>query len=133
MRTDEEIEGFLFDLGYVYEKLGDGLWLVHAEDEGVENVVVHHDHPYLTLRVKVMPTPSERREEFFEKLLRLNNTDMVHGAYCLEDDSVVIIDTIQSPNLDPNELQGSIDAIVMALTQHFRPLSEYLPTSDQAA
>ena len=92
---------------------------------GIDNVVVHHDEPYLTVRLKVMPLPSERREEFFETLLRLNRTDMVHGAYGIEDDAVVITDTIQSPNLDLNELQATLEAVILAVSEHYEMLSAY--------
>lgn len=132
MRTNEDIEAFLLETGLPYEPLNDGLWLVHDEAEGIENIVIHHDPPFLTFRVKVMPLPSKRREELFEQLLILNRTDMVHGAYAIEDNAVVIIDTIQSPNLDLNELQGSIDAIILAVSQHFETLSKFAEPGDES-
>lgn len=133
MRTDEDIEALLWETGLQYESLEGGMWLLHDEKNGVENIVIHHDPPYLTFRVKVMPLPSERRPELYEKLLRLNRTDMVHGAYAIEDDAVVIIDTIQSPNLDLNELQGSIDAIILAVSSHYEILAEYTAEGKEGA
>ena len=61
----------------------------------------------------------------YGELLRLNASELVHGAYGLEEGAVVITDTIQSPNLDLNEIQGSIDSVVMALTSHYEHLSQY--------
>ena len=128
MRTNEDIESFLLETGLPYQGLDNGLWILHDEAEGIENIVIHHDPPFLTFRVKVMPLPKSNREALFEQLLILNRTDMVHGAYAIEDDAVVIIDTIQSPNLDLNELQGSVDAIILAVSQHFELLSKYADT-----
>jgi hypothetical protein len=127
MRNDEDIETYLLETGVSFEPLGDGLWVLHDEENGVDNIVLHHDSPYLTVRVKVMPIPTERREELFEKLLRLNRSDMVHGAYGIEEDAVVITDTIQSPNLDLNEIQASIEAAILAVSEHYDMLSEFRP------
>ena len=77
-----------------------------------------------------MTLPEADREALYDALLRLNATSLVHGAYGVEGDSVVIMDTIQSPNLDLNEIQGSIDAITLALTTHYERLSSFQKPSD---
>lgn len=126
MITDEEIESFLYQLELPFDSVGDGMWIIHNEADNIDNIVVIHDYPVLTVRVKVMQVPEENREALFETLLRLNATDMVAGAYGIEDDgSIVIIDSIQTPNLDLNEIQGSIDAVSLALTTHFELLSKF--------
>lgn len=125
MITDQDIEGLLHELPYPFEAHAAGLWVLHDEDDHIANIVIHHDSPLLTVRVKVMEVPDHAREALFEDLLRLNASDLVHGAYGIEDDSIVITDTIQSPNLDLNELNGSIDSLVFALTAHYEVLSKY--------
>lgn len=125
MRSDQDIENFLYELPYPFDNHGNGLWILHDEMDNIDNIVVHHDSPLLTIRVKVMDLPDEDREGLYEALLKLNASELVHGAYGIEDDAVVITDTIQSPNLDLNELQGSIDSVVMALTSHYERLSSF--------
>ena len=66
-----------------------------------------------------------KRAEFCEQLLRLNATEMVAGAYGIEDENVVIVDTLQSENLDINELQASIDGMSLAISVHYSVLSGY--------
>jgi hypothetical protein len=51
---------------------------------------------------------------------------MVAGAYGLEDNAVVIVDSLQSENLDYNEFQASIDAIAYAVHDHYAELSNLL-------
>ena len=126
MRTDHDIESFLYELPYPFENHGPGLWVLHDEIDNIDNIVVHHDAPLLTIRVKVMDLPAKgSREALYGELLRLNASELVHGAYGIEEGAVVITDTIQSPNLDLNEIQGSIDSVVMALTSHYEHLSQY--------
>ena len=50
---------------------------------------------------------------------------MDHGAYAIEENSVVVVDTVESENLDINELIASIEAIGFAAVQHFPILSKY--------
>jgi hypothetical protein len=58
-------------------------------------------------------------------LLELNATQMIHGAYGLEDDSVVLIDTLQSKNLDYNEFQATVEALSLAITQDYEKLKAF--------
>ena len=102
------------------------MWIIHDEYDHLENIVVYNDHPVITFRCKLMDVPQgARRSEFCEMLLRLNATEMVAGAYGIEDESVVIVDTFQSENLDINELQASIDGMSLAISVHYSVLSQY--------
>jgi hypothetical protein len=58
-------------------------------------------------------------------LLRLNATDMVHGAYAVDGKHVVIIDTLEGDTLDVEELQASIEAISVAVAQQHGMLAKY--------
>jgi hypothetical protein len=135
MPTNDDIEGMLIQLDLPFDSIGQGLWLVHDEADLIDNIVLYHDSPLLTIRVKVMDLPADNREALFARLLTLNVTDVVHGAYGIESDAVVLVDTIQSPSLDLNELQGSLDSIILALTTHYAELSKFQPkrSSDEAA
>jgi hypothetical protein len=77
------------------------------------------------LRIKVMALPAERREEFFERLLRLNADDLLHGAYALEGEAVILIDTLELDSMDLEELRASMEALGLALVQHYKTLSPY--------
>lgn len=125
MRTPEEIDGYLLKLCHPYEAVGDGMWVVRDEANRIGNIAVRYEPPILALRVKVMSLPRARREAFFETLLALNAADLVHGAYGLEDDSVVWVDTLELENLDFNELQASIEAVELAIPAHLPQFTPY--------
>jgi hypothetical protein len=50
---------------------------------------------------------------------------MIHGAYAVDGKNVLIIDTLEADTMDLEEFEASIDAIGLALAQHYRPLSRY--------
>ena len=125
MKTKEDIEGYLIRMEFPFEEIEDGLWVIHDEVSHVDNIVVLYDPPIVVFRVKLMEVPAQRREEFFEYLLRLNATQMVHGAYGIENNNVVLIDTLQAENLDFNEFQASVEALAMAITQDYDKLTAF--------
>jgi hypothetical protein len=127
MITNDQIEAYLIDHGLPYELVREGLWVIHDEVDYIDNIVVYHTPPVVTFRVKLMEAPVDAaRFELYQRLLELNATSMVAGAYGLEDDAIVIVDTLQSENLDPNEFQASIDAITLAVREHYKELKELI-------
>jgi len=120
----EKVERYLINLSLTFEEAGENVWVIKDEDAGLENVIVFVEDSLLTIRVKVMDIPQQGRPELFEELLRLN-ADMIHGAYAIEDQSVILIDTLELPTMDLEELQASLDATGLALAQHYASLSKF--------
>ena len=90
-----------------------------------KNIIVKLLDPIIVFRVNIMKVPDNNREEFFKTLLELNANDLVHGAYGIEGDKVVIVDTLQVENLDINEFQSTIESIGLALVQQYELLSKF--------
>jgi hypothetical protein len=120
----EKLESFFINLDLSYEEVGENMWLISDERNGLGSVVVYAEEELVTLRAKVMQVPGEKREDFFEELLRLN-AEMVHGAYAIEEDSVILIDSLELPTMDLEELQASLDSTGLALAQHLPRLAKY--------
>jgi hypothetical protein len=125
MISKDKLEGYMIKLSLNFEEISENTWLINDLDKGLENVVVLANDSVVVIRVKVMEAPEANREAFFGGLLKLNATDMVHGAYALEEDNVIIIDSLVSETLDLEEFQASIDAIGFALSQHYAVLAKY--------
>ncbi len=115
----------MLSLSLTYETVDDGTWLINDDEKGLENVLVILADPVVIIRVKVMGIPAQQREEFFEQLLRLNQSDMIHGAYALEGDDVILLNTLVGATLDLEEFQATLDAIGLELAQHYRKLAGY--------
>ena len=125
MITPEKLEGYLVRLSLTFQHAGNGTWVVREPEKGLGNLFVIMAEPLVVLRLTVMTAPKQRRAELFEELLHLNATDMVHGAYALDGDNIIIVDTLEGETLDLDELQASIDAIGMAVAQHHGIMARY--------
>ena len=129
MGGEDKVRSYLVDLGLSYEEVGDGTFLINDEDKGLKNIVAMVSDPLLIIRVKVMEAPDSNRESLYEELLRLNAEDLLHGAYALEGDHVILIDTLELETLDLEELRSSLEAIGLALIQHYKLLGRYRQSS----
>lgn len=126
MRSRDDIESYLARAEVPYEEVGeDGMWLVHDSSLG-ENIAIIAAGPLLLFRVKVLELREvEDKSALFEELLSLNASDLVHGAYGLSEDAVVLTCTLQLENLDYNELQGVLDDFSLALANHYEKLTKF--------
>ena len=76
--------------------------------------------------VGVQPVvPLHHREDLYRTLLELNATEMMHGAYGIEGESIVISDALQLENLDFNEFAASVDDITLAVASHHSRLTKF--------
>jgi len=130
MVNKEDIERFLDRLsadGATYSELEPGLWVVKPSGELDFSVVVHFSPPVVVLRVKVMtlPTDTNSLATLSRRLLELNATDLVHGSYGIEEDSIVMTEALELAHLDYEEFLAAFESITVALASHLRELGSY--------
>jgi hypothetical protein len=118
MVTRDDLESYLIRMDAEFEEVDDGMFLVRPENGGA--IVVHHSDPVLVVRMKVMDLPanSDGLGDLYETLLRLNVTDVIHGAYGIEEGQLILSDTLQLGTLDFEELRASLDSVQMAASSH---------------
>ena len=126
MVTQNDIEIYLDDSGYPFERVGDDLWRVESPDNNVDNIILSYADPILVFRINLMKVPEGNRAAFYERLLQLNATEIPHGAFGIESGNVVLIDTLQVENLNRNELQASVDSLAFTVAQYYNELKSYL-------
>jgi hypothetical protein len=130
MVTKEDIEGWLNRLaadGASFSEIESGLWIVRPSGELDFSVVVHFSPPVVLLRVKVMTLPNNATAvaTLSRRLLELNATDLVHGSYGIEDNSIVMNETLELSHLDYEEFLAAYESITVALASHLRELGSY--------
>lgn len=132
MVTREDIESFLDRLtaeggGSSYNEIEPGLWVVRPPGALDLDVVVHYSPPVVLLRMKVMTVPPDEAAAagLNKRLLQLNATDLVHGSYGIERDSIVLNEALELAHLDYDEFLSSYEGMTLALTAHLRELSTY--------
>ena len=116
----EKVKDFLLDMGFVMsqEDPQEELIVIDDEERGIKNLVIDCESPILILEQVIMPMP-QGSSDFCKRLLQMNRT-LVHGAFVLDDEGTTLLfrDTLQLENLDRNELEGSIDALSLALAEY---------------
>ena len=120
MVTREDLESYLIRMEDVEsEEMAEGMYLVRSK-AGSPPMVVSHSPPLLIIRMKVMDLPEAAGADviLFRTLLELNATDVVHGAYGLDDRELILTDTLQLESLDFHELQASIESMQLAASGH---------------
>ncbi len=122
-----KVKALLLDLDYAitHEDEGQELFIVNDEDSGINNLIVDCEDPLLVLEQAIMPVPQDTGD-LFRRLLQMNRL-LVHGAFVLDEDARTILfrDTLRIQNLDSNELEGSIEALSLALAENAGELLSY--------
>jgi len=130
--TREDIEGFLDRLAAEgasggHSEIEPGLWVVKPTGSLDVDVVVNYSPPVVILRVKVMNVPANgpAAAKLTRRLLELNATDLVHGSYGLERESIVLSEALELAHLDYAEFQSAYEGMTLALAAHLKELATY--------
>jgi hypothetical protein len=125
--TFETVKEYLHDMQMVItsENPEEELVVVDDEENGIKNLVIDCEAPILVLEQVIMKIPGTPGE-FFKRLLQMNR-NLVHGAFVLDEEASVVLfrDTLQLETLDRNELEASIHALGLALSEYGAELLGY--------
>ena len=131
MVTRDDIESYLDRLGAdeatSYTEVEEGMWVVRPGGALDMDVVIHYEPPVLFLRVKVMELPDDGEEcsKLSRRLLELNATELVHGAYGIEKTSIVLTEALELSHLDFEEFLAAFESITLTLASHLREFATY--------
>ena len=120
-----KIEQYLIDLMITYEQIEPNFWLLDDEERSLQGVVIMYAEPLVVVRAELMDPPKNNLLEFYTKLLELNATDVIHGAYALDNNKVILLNSLQYDTMDYEEFRAALDSFSLALTQHYPILSAY--------
>lgn len=120
MISREDFESFMIRMELDFEEIGENLWIVDPDESGRSSIVVSYSPPLVVMRSALRPAPDDEVEQLalYGKLLELNATDLVHGAYGLDDGEIVLTDALEVENLDFSEFQASLESLSIALSSH---------------
>ena len=129
-RTHEDIDRYIMNSRIPYEQVGDTTWVLRDHTWEGAQIVVQHTDPLLVFRCKLFDVPkmdAAAEADLYRTLLRLNATEMLQGAYALENGSVVAVEVMQMQNLDENEFTAAIDSLTLAIVEHRDEVVALLP------
>ncbi len=113
------------DLDIQDEDVEEELVVVSDEERGINNLIVDCEDPILILEQAIMPIPSDPKD-LYERLLEMNRT-LIHGAFALDKETGTILfrDTLRLDTLDRAEIEGTINALGLALAENAGELLSY--------
>ena len=106
------------NLSIIAEDPTEGILVVDDEDRGIKNLVIDCEEPIVIFEQMIMEVPT-KTDNMFRRLLQMNRT-LVHGAFALDEEGrrVLFRDTLQLANLDLNEVEGTVEALSLALAEN---------------
>ena len=127
MADFDSVKAYLLELqlSIVREDPAEALVVVEDEHRGIKNLVVDCEEPILIFEQMIFPVPANPGD-MFRRLLQMNRT-LVHGAFALDEEGKFVLfrDTLQLENLDLNEVEGTIEALSLALAEHAEELISF--------
>ena len=128
MSDFDKVKSFIMDMGFSisHENSKEELIVIDDDERGINNLVIDCESPILILEQVIIPMP-QSSTDFCKRILQINRT-LVHGAFVLDEEGTTLLfrDTLQTENLDRNELEGSIDALSLALAEYASELVSFV-------
>ena len=123
-RTSEDVENFLLELDRRFEN-DNGTYLVSVGEEKPP-IAIRVVPPIVAVRVAIGPVPADADHQLklFRRLLEYNATDLMHAAYGIDNETIVLSSALPLDNLDLNELDATLSDVDLALTRHVPRLHE---------
>lgn len=130
MVSREDLESYLVRLGAEgasYSEVEPGMYVVRPGGTPDAQVVVHLTPPVLLMRMNVMPVPDDpdAAAKLSRRLLELNATDLVHGAYGISGQDIILTEALELSDLDFSEFLAAYESMTLALASHVRELAPY--------
>lgn len=120
----DKVKNYLLELGHeiIKEFPEDGMFVISNEERGLYHMVLDCEDDVLIIEQAIYEIKEDKPEDY-KRLLQMNRS-LIHGAFVLNGDATKVIfrDTLELENLDQNELEGSLNALAIALAEHMDEL-----------
>lgn len=124
-----DLEDLLAQLGRDFEEVDAGRYQV-AMGPGQPSAMLRFAPPVLTVRVEVGSLSGKNTGAVLRKLLELNALDLVHTAYGVEGEQIVLTSAHALQTLDATELEATLADMDLALVVHVPKLIHIATAKD---
>ena len=123
----EKVKSYLqeLELHIASEDEGEEIVIVQDDEKGLSNLILDCEDPILIIEQAIIPLPASPGD-LYKRLLEINRT-LIHGAFAIDEEAGVVLfrDTLRLDTLDRGELEGSINALGLALAENVEELLSY--------
>jgi len=128
MKKFDLVKEYLHDMNMTItdEDPEEELVVVESEENGIKNMIIDCEDVLVVIEQLILKVRADAPKEFLKRLLQMNR-ELVHGAFVLDDTGEMLLfrDTLQLENLDFNELEGSVKALSLAMSEYGDELIKY--------
>lgn len=119
--NDQDLEALLGRLNRGFEQAADSAVYLVSMGPDMPPCALTIAPPVLAVQAQVGQAPvagASGSEALLRRLLELNGSGLLHAAFALEGDSIVLTSALELENLDLNELEAVLADVDMALSEH---------------
>ncbi|MET0413337.1 MAG: CesT family type III secretion system chaperone [Polyangiaceae bacterium] len=124
--NNEDLEALLRQLNKTFSLAGQGIYLVPV-GAGQPPAALSIQPPVLVLQVQVGQLPRGNADQlvsYLKRLLQINADGLLHAAFALDSDTIVLSAALEIESLDANELEAVLSDMDVALSQHVPELKQ---------
>ena len=125
----DQVRDYVLELGLAIESEipEEEILIVNDEERAISHLVIDCEDTILVLEQLIVQLPSTVDSSVYKRLLQINRT-LIFGAFVLneEGDTLVYRNTLALENLDLNELEGTLNALTLALAENGQELLTFV-------
>ena len=125
----DQVRDYVLELGLAIESEipEEEILIVNDEERAISHLVIDCEDTILVLGQLIVQLPSTVDSSVYKRLLQINRT-LIFGAFVLneEGDTLVYRNTLALENLDLNELEGTLNALTLALAENGEELLTFV-------
>ncbi len=115
-----KVKNWLLELEYYVQLESEEhqTFIIEKESEGIKNMMIVIA-PQILIIEQFLFRCKNNQHDIFKQLL-IKNRDIVHGAFVLDEsgEKVIFRDTLQTENLDQNELVATINSLSLLISEY---------------
>jgi hypothetical protein len=125
----DQVRDYVLELGLAIESEipEEEILIVNDEERAISHLVIDCEDTILVLEQLIVQLPSTVDSSVYKRLLQINRT-LIFGAFVLneEGNTLVYRNTLALENLDLNELEGTLNALTLALAENGKELLTFV-------
>ena len=125
----DQVREYVLELGLAIDSEipEEEILIVDDEERAISHLVIDCEDTILVLEQLIVQLPSMADSSVYKRLLQINRT-LIFGAFVLneEGDTLVYRNTLALENLDLNELEGTLNALTLALAENGEELLTFV-------
>lgn len=125
----DQVRDYVLELGLAIESEipEEEILIVNDEERAISHLVIDCEDTILVLEQLIVQLPSTVDTSVYKRLLQINRT-LIFGAFVLneEGNTLVYRNTLALENLDLNELEGTLNALTLALAENGEELLTFV-------